>query len=71
MAGFFKSFSREGKGVAKDGPNKKRIFLFFELLWRHAFPIIGVNFIYFVITLPLLLFLFMTLANSLGVYPVA
>ncbi len=67
MAGFFKSFSREGKGVAKDAPNKKRIFLFFELLWRHAFPIIGVNFIYFIITFPLILFLFMYIFQTMGI----
>ncbi len=67
MAGFFKSFNREGKGVSKDAPNKKRFFLFFELLWRHVFPIIGVNFIYFVIIFPLILFLFMYIFQTMGI----
>ena len=67
MAGFFKSFNREGKGVAKDAPNKKRFFIFFEILWRHAFQIIGINFIYFVITLPLFLFMFMYIFQAMGI----
>ena len=33
MAGFFRNFSRSGKGVAKDAPEKKRFILFFQLLW--------------------------------------
>lgn len=67
MAGFFKSFNKEGKGVAKDAPNKKRFFVFFEILWRHAFQIIGINFIYFVVTLPLFLFMFMYIFQAMGI----
>ena len=67
MAGFFKSFNKEGKGVAKDAPNKTRLFVFFESLWRHAFQIIGINFIYFVVTLPLFLFMFMYIFQAMGI----
>ena len=67
MAGFFRSFNKEGKGVAKDGPNKKRFFIFFEILWRHVFQIIGINFIYFVVTLPLFLFMFMYIFQAMGI----
>lgn len=67
MAGFFRSFNQQGKGVAKPALNKKRFIIFFEILWRHAFQIIGINFIYFVITLPLFLFLFMYIFQSMGI----
>ena len=67
MAGFFKSFNREGKGVAKDAPNKKRFVLCFEIMWNHAWEMIGINLIYFVITLPLMLFIFMYAFQTMGI----
>lgn len=67
MAGFFKSFSRAGKGVPKDAPNKKRFVLFFEILWRKLWQIIGINIIYFIIVLPLMAYVFVFIMQSVGI----
>lgn len=69
MAGFFGLFnySKPGKGVDKNAPDKKRFFLFFELLWRKLFKLIQLNVIYFIVTLPVMAWLTVTLINILGV----
>ncbi|MCL2342575.1 MAG: DUF624 domain-containing protein [Firmicutes bacterium] len=56
MAGIFGLFdyTKPGKGVPKDAPEKRPFFLFFELLWRKLSQIILLNLIYFIILLPLL-----------------
>ncbi len=45
-------FSRPGPGVAKDGPKKKRFFLFWELYFRKFFKLIEVNLLYVLFSLP-------------------
>ncbi len=71
MAGFFGLFnySKPGKGVDKNAPEKKRFFLFFELLWRKLFKIIQLNIIYFIITLPIMAWLTVTLISMIGIAP--
>ncbi len=55
--GFF-SFDKEGPGVSKDGPRKKGIFLFFELLGRKFTSLIKVNMLYFLVSIPMILLSF-------------
>lgn len=50
--GFF-NFEKDGPGVSKDGPRKKGIFLFFELLGRKIGSFCGVNLLYFIISIPM------------------
>lgn len=45
--------TREGPGVSKDGPRKKRFFLFFEIYFRKFTKIILLNIIYVLICLPI------------------
>lgn len=55
MAGFFGLFdySKPGKGVDKEGPQKKRIFYFFELFFRKFWKIITINMIYILFCIPI------------------
>ncbi len=55
MAGFLGMFnySKPGKGVEKNAPQKKRFLLFFELFIRKFFKLIQVNMLYFIVTFPL------------------
>ena len=56
MAGFFGFFdyTKPGKGIEKDAPEKRPLFLFFELLWMRLGQLVTLNLIWFVIILPLL-----------------
>lgn len=67
MAGFFRDFSRSGKGVSKEDANQKRFVLFFVILWRKLWQFIGLNLIYFVITLPLFSYLTVFVLQSVGI----
>lgn len=55
MAGLFGMFdpTREGPGVSKNAPQKKRFFLFFEIYFRKFSKIILLNIIYFLVCIPL------------------
>ena len=67
MAGFFREFSRSGKGVSKDAPDKKRFILFFEILWRKLWQIIGINLLYFIIVLPVFAYVMVFVLQSVGI----
>lgn len=54
MASFITKDSKPGPGVAKDAPEKRRFFLFFELLGAKIGKLIGLNFIYILFLIPLL-----------------
>ncbi len=45
--------TREGPGVSKDGPQKKRFFLFFEIYFRKFTKIVLLNLIYVLVCLPI------------------
>ena len=60
-------YKRQGKGVAKDAPDKKRFILFFEILWRKLWQIIGINIIYFIIILPLMAYVLVFIMQSVGI----
>ena len=69
MAGFFGLFNyaKPGKGVSKDEPEKKRFFLFFELLFRKFWKLLLVNLIYTVITFPVLSAFVIWIFSAFGV----
>lgn len=56
MAGFFGMFdySKPGKGVDKNGPQKKRFFLFFELYFRKFSKMILLNLMFLAFCIPII-----------------
>lgn len=56
MAGLFGMFdpTREGPGVSKDAPQKKRFFLFFDLYFRKFSKIWLLNLVYALVCLPII-----------------
>ncbi len=62
MGIFRPNYNREGPGVSKEQAEKRRFFLFFDLLFRKSGRLIQANLLYFVTLLPtilgLVLFLF-------------
>ncbi len=53
--GLFFNYDKPGKGVDKDAPKKKGIFLYFELLWRKLGKLFQANMLYFLVSLPVIL----------------
>lgn len=49
----FGNYNKEGKGVEKDAPEKKRFFLFWEIYFRHFWSIAGISFIYLLSCIPI------------------
>ncbi len=56
MAGLFGFFNydKEGPGISKNGPKKKTFIVFFETFFRNLWKFIPINFVYLIISLPLL-----------------
>ena len=54
MAGFFGlfDFTKEGPGVSKDAPKKKRFFQFFDLYFRKLSKLVSVNLLFLLFCLP-------------------
>lgn len=52
--GLFFNYDRPGRGVDKNAPRKKGIFLYLELLWRYFGKLLFANMLYFVVSLPVL-----------------
>ncbi len=55
--GFF-NYDKPGKGISKDAPRKKGIFLYFELLGRKFSKLMCVNMLYFLFSIPVMLLYF-------------
>ena len=54
MAKFsFFNYEKPGKGVDKDAPQKKRFFLFFELLFRKFWKLIQINVLFLLCCIPI------------------
>lgn len=55
MAGFFGffNFEKEGPGVSKNGPKKKKFFEFFEVYFRNFWKFITINLMYVALSLPI------------------
>lgn len=53
--GLFNNYDKPGKGIDKDAPKKKGIFLYFELLWRKLGLLIKSNILYFLVSIPVIL----------------
>ena len=56
MAGFFGLFNydKEGPGVEKNGPKKKTFIVFFETFFRNVWKFITINFVYCLLSAPVL-----------------
>jgi len=54
LAGFFGlfDFTKEGPGVSKDAPRKKRFFQFFDLYFRKLSKLVSVNLLFLLFCLP-------------------
>ena len=66
MAKYITKDSKPGKGIEKDAPEKRRFFLFFEVFFGKLTKLIGLNFMYFVCLLPLILGVYYSvIVNSL------
>ncbi len=68
--GFF-DFTKPGKGVDADAPPKKPFFLFFELVWRKLSRLVTLNFMYFIICLPLIFLVYFAFNEGLGLFQIA
>ncbi len=53
LFGFF-NFEKEGPGVPKNGPKKKTFVVFFETFFRNVWKFITINFVYWLISIPVL-----------------
>lgn len=53
--GLFNNYDKPGKGIDKDAPKKKGIFLYFELLWRKLGLLVKSNMLYFLVSIPVIL----------------
>lgn len=54
---FFKDYESSGSGIAKDAPKKEGMALFFDLLGRKFWKLLGLNVLYYLFFLPLMLIL--------------
>ncbi len=56
MAGFFGFFNyeKEGPGIDKNAPKKKTFIVFFETFFRNFWKFIPINFVYSLISIPLI-----------------
>lgn len=55
MGLFFNNYNKPGPGVEKDGPKKRGVFLYFELLWRKLGKMFLSNMLYFLVSVPVIL----------------
>lgn len=63
MGLFANQYMKEGPGVDKNGPQKKRFFLFFELFFRKFWKMIQLNLVFSVFCVPAAMALFYLLGN--------
>lgn len=54
---FFKDYESAGSGISKNAPKKKGFALFFEITGRKFWRLAGLNFLYFLFFIPLMLIL--------------
>jgi len=66
MGLFSSMFTKEGKGVDKNAPEKNRFFLFFELYFSHFFSFVTLNFVYCIAMLPLFFGVYISMDFSSG-----
>jgi uncharacterized membrane protein YesL len=57
MAGIFGFFdyTKPGKGVDPDEPEKRALFRYLDILWHKLGKLVAINFIYFIICLPIII----------------
>ena len=66
-AGIITKETKPGKGISKDEPEKRRFFLFFELLGAKFTKLIGLNFIYFLTLIPLIVGLYFSFTFNVNI----
>ncbi len=66
MAGFFGffDFTKEGPGISKDAPQKKRFFQFFDLYFRKLSKLISANLLFLLFCLPAIFLAFFFLPSG-------
>ena len=64
----FFNYDKPGKGVEKDAPRAKGVFLYFDLLWRKLGRLVLSNLLYFVTSLPVLFVYYMVAFALFGVF---
>ena len=62
----FFNYEKPGKGIEKDTPRAKDVFLYFDLLWHKLGMLLLVNILYFVTSLPVLLLYYLLAGGLLG-----
>ncbi len=68
MGLFSFNYAKPGPGVDKDAPKKKGIFLYFELFVRKFFKMIQVNMLYFLVSIPYIILMFLFVTGIFGRY---
>lgn len=58
MGLFGNNYSKPGPGVAKDAPEKKGIFRYFEMFFRKFWKLFQVNMLHFIVSLPFMAIMF-------------
>jgi len=58
MGLFSYNYTKAGKGVSPNAPKKNAFFMFFELVGRKIFQLIELNLMYFVVILPLFIYVY-------------
>ncbi len=67
MGFFSKNYDKPGRGVDKDGPSKRRIWEFFEIIWNQASKLVLANILYSVAMLPLMVGLYLTFEINMDI----
>ena len=68
MSFFSKKYETAGPGIAKDAPKKKGIALFFDIFGRKLWQLMGLNLMYMMFFVPLILIL-PVISLLKGAYP--
>lgn len=53
--GIFPNYEKAGRGVDKNAPKKRGIFLYFELVWRYLWKLLKANMLYTAVSIPVLM----------------
>lgn len=66
--GLFYNFDKVGKGIDKDAPKKKGIFLYMELFFRKFWLLLKANMLYFAVSLPVMAVYNIILINAVSAF---
>jgi len=66
--GLFFNYDKPGKGIDKDAPKKKGVFLYFELFFRKFWLLMKANMLYCAVSLPVMAIYNFLIINAISVY---